>query len=243
VFSQFIGEKRKVLIIGDDMGYDYFYLKDRGKDVTVLDISKQYHIRDFVLGDVTQGIGFPDKTFDTVTMGEVLEHLFEDVFALQEVRRVLKDDGKLVLSVPFLSDKSEFHVRVHSPRTIRRLLSYSGFRIVDYIERGGLVTFGSLVHKIESFILKVVKLVYLALGKDKRGSEDFDMGFRGAINSRLSKVVVPIDIAMGRRRLWILKMSRYYGCFILAEKTEVRFDPRQENIEAFQRGLRQFSPE
>jgi SAM-dependent methyltransferase len=43
---------------------------------------------------------FPDDHFDSVIILETLEHMMNPYYALVEIRRVLKEDGKLVCSVP-----------------------------------------------------------------------------------------------------------------------------------------------
>lgn len=49
--------------------------------------------------DVTR-LGFSDHTFDIVTSIEVIEHLAKPENYVAEIRRVLKDNGMLVLSTP-----------------------------------------------------------------------------------------------------------------------------------------------
>jgi 2-polyprenyl-3-methyl-5-hydroxy-6-metoxy-1,4-benzoquinol methylase len=43
-----------------------------------------------------------EEAYDVVVMSEVLEHLHDPQAALANVRRSLRDEGKLVLTVPFL---------------------------------------------------------------------------------------------------------------------------------------------
>lgn len=43
---------------------------------------------------------FEDKTFDAINCSAVLEHLFYPLELLKEVKRVMKDDGYLLLSLP-----------------------------------------------------------------------------------------------------------------------------------------------
>jgi len=50
-----------------------------------------------IVHDVERGIPFPDETFDEVYSKNNLEHLRNVGFHFQEVYRVLKKDGKLVL--------------------------------------------------------------------------------------------------------------------------------------------------
>jgi SAM-dependent methyltransferase len=84
--------------------------------------------------------GFPDGYFDVVTLWHVLEHLPDPRTDLAEVRRVLRDDGLLVLEVPNI-DSPTFricrehwfpldiprHIQHFSPTSIQRLLHRVGF--------------------------------------------------------------------------------------------------------------------
>jgi len=47
-----------------------------------------------------QHLDFPDQCFDLVIWEEMLEHLDQPLFALEEGRRVLRPRGKIILSVP-----------------------------------------------------------------------------------------------------------------------------------------------
>jgi ubiquinone/menaquinone biosynthesis C-methylase UbiE len=53
--------------------------------------------------DVTKGLPFPDKSFDSVTILEVLEHFDgrEQLALLREAARVLEVGGQLVISIPY----------------------------------------------------------------------------------------------------------------------------------------------
>jgi 2-polyprenyl-3-methyl-5-hydroxy-6-metoxy-1,4-benzoquinol methylase len=47
--------------------------------------------------------GYPDNFFDVVVMWDVLEHVYDSVKELAEVRRVLKDDGLFMARIPNLT--------------------------------------------------------------------------------------------------------------------------------------------
>lgn len=49
---------------------------------------------------VGQGIAFPDQHFDVVTLFDSIEHMPDPIAALEEAKRVTKDDGLIVISTP-----------------------------------------------------------------------------------------------------------------------------------------------
>ncbi len=51
-------------------------------------------------GDLDSGIEFNKDMFDLIWAGDVLEHVFDPIFLLKEIRRVLKKDGYLFFSIP-----------------------------------------------------------------------------------------------------------------------------------------------
>lgn len=90
-------------------------------------------------GELT-GAAFPESFFDVVTLWHVTEHLPHPLTELAEVRRILRDDGLLVLEVPnsdCLTRKlcgarwSQLDVPRHlqhfTPKTLEQALSYAGF--------------------------------------------------------------------------------------------------------------------
>jgi SAM-dependent methyltransferase len=62
-----------------------------------LDVKKFPHVR----ADV-EHLPIGDNMFDTVVCLEVMEYVIDPQETLSEIRRVLKPDGKLILSTPFL---------------------------------------------------------------------------------------------------------------------------------------------
>jgi len=92
-----------------------YYLRDRFKENYGFDISrsdiatakllnKDNNII-FSVGDILQ-IDHKDNYFDTIVCSEVLEHVADRAKAMKELKRVLKNNGLLVISVPH--DKYSF---------------------------------------------------------------------------------------------------------------------------------------
>ena len=71
-------------------------------------------------------INFKDNTFDTVVALEALEHTKDDNLFLSEIKRVLKDDGYLIICTP-ISDETmgigAWHFREYNKEELRNLIS------------------------------------------------------------------------------------------------------------------------
>lgn len=85
-------------------------------------------------------IPFKNKTFDSVLLVEIMEHIVpsKTFKALAEAKRVLKDGGKLILSVPLNEPLEEIikegknpsgHVRIYTPDLIKAELIIAGFTV------------------------------------------------------------------------------------------------------------------
>jgi SAM-dependent methyltransferase len=77
---------------------------------------------------------FKDEEFDSVITNQVLEHVFNPTEFLAEVNRVLKQQGILLLTVPFVWDEHEqpFDYARYSSFGIRDLLEKHGFEILEH---------------------------------------------------------------------------------------------------------------
>ena len=71
---------------------------------------------------------FEPNSFDSVVCNQVLEHVFEPDAFIREIGRVLKNEGQLLLSVPFVWDEHE------QPRDFGR---YSSFGLTALLDRNG----------------------------------------------------------------------------------------------------------
>ena len=82
----------------------YERLDELGFKVTAADLDDdrfRYKGRiDFKNCDVTQRLPFPDASFDYLVFIEIIEHLRNPHFVVAELSRLLKPEGKLILSTP-----------------------------------------------------------------------------------------------------------------------------------------------
>lgn len=81
-----------------------------------------------------QGNRFPfdDSSFDGVLFNQVLEHVFNPDEFLAEVFRVVKPEGRILLTVPFVWDEHEqpFDYARYSSFGLRHLLEKHGFQVL-----------------------------------------------------------------------------------------------------------------
>ena len=78
-------------------------------------------------------IPFPDGHFDSVFSAEVFEHIFNLEEILDEVRRVLKIDGTMLITVPFARREHDvpFDFARYTSFGIKHLLEKHGFEVVE----------------------------------------------------------------------------------------------------------------
>lgn len=81
-------------------------------------------------------IPFDDATFDSAITSQVLEHVFTPDAFLTEINRVLKPNGKLLLTVPFVWDEHEqpYDYARYSSFGLKALLLKNGFDVEIHIK-------------------------------------------------------------------------------------------------------------
>lgn len=101
------GTQRTLLDVGCGIGTIALELQKRGYVVKGIDFSSvaveksRERGLDAILSDVDRdGLKFPDRSFDVVWAGDVIEHVFDPIYLIEEVARVLKSEGSFLLTVP-----------------------------------------------------------------------------------------------------------------------------------------------
>jgi methionine biosynthesis protein MetW len=149
----------KVLdLAGGDGSVSEWLMKSVGCDVTLVDISevalekaKSRGIKKVFCGNIDEEpLPFEDATFDNVFWGDNIEHLYNPMFTLQEIKRVLRGGGRVIISFPnmgywyyryyylkygeiirtegTLNEPWEWeHIRFFNLKIIRKMLTRTGF--------------------------------------------------------------------------------------------------------------------
>ena len=139
----------RVLDVGAKWGGLGVRLREAGLDIayTGLDLSEANvraaaaHHLDVRRADVTQALPVRDGEFDCAFCLELLEHLTSPVSLLEEMRRVLADGGRAVVSVPspyswvevyrelFGRHDPEGHLNAFTTPVMQNLAAVAGFRV------------------------------------------------------------------------------------------------------------------
>lgn len=135
----------KLLDIGCGPGTFLLQMKNRGYDVCGVDISSQAcriarRKKLKIYSGELKRHRFPSKSFDIVTLWHVFEHLYNPSDTLKEIRRILKDDGILIMETPNINCFSfeifrGYHFHLDSPRhlyhwtqnSMKLILNKNGF--------------------------------------------------------------------------------------------------------------------
>jgi len=163
----------RVLDVGCAAGYFLRVMRDHGHDVHGVELSpaiakeaiaalgsEAVHIG--TLDDAVAAMDYQDRSFDLVTLWDVIEHVPDPQALLRRLRQLIKPGGKLLLETQNVGSrwaallgrrwhhyKHHEHLYHFTEATIRRLLADCGFRTLDVGARyaGKYVSFAFLAER------------------------------------------------------------------------------------------------
>jgi len=145
---------------------------------SIEDLKKGFGISDIYYGDVVRNEYSTDLrsySFDCIVLGDVLEHLDNLGIALRNIKRLMKDNTLLILTVPnafclfnvkaILTGKENVHPRHTfwpSYETMRFLLDKNGFSVISfrYCFCGDYGT-STIRRKVFYKVVRILRLDYL----------------------------------------------------------------------------------
>jgi len=188
------GSGRKLLDVGCSSGEKLQTFRKRGFEVFGVDMAadaiKRANDRfgdGFSCGKL-EDVHYESDSFDVVRIDNTLEHIQKPKELLQEIRRILRPGGLLLVYVPngesltmhllkgySINSWIPFHIALYSPKTLRSLLSEAGFAEVR-----------TLSHAPPALLLSSVSQL---LGKHKA----VDLGIAGQL---LSAWMLPATLVL-----------------------------------------------
>jgi len=132
----------RMLEIGFRDGENLVYLRNRGIDIDGIEVNAAAveHARELGCqaheADIQQRTHYQDQEFDLISACRVLEHCFAPDQALREMHRILKDDGRVVIEVPFEESFDINLIHGHSslfrnPEHAESIFENAGFSVVN----------------------------------------------------------------------------------------------------------------
>lgn len=124
--------KGALLEVGCGEGRGIEILKKHANQYTALErhgaivekLRQKYPDVDFRQAVVPPFHGIPDNSFDSVVSFQVIEHIKDDRFFLQEIFRVLKPGGKALITTPNIKmslTRNPWHVREYTAEQLKKL--------------------------------------------------------------------------------------------------------------------------
>ena len=98
---------------------------------------------------------FTDSFFDYVISNQVLEHVFEPGPFMEEIYRILKPNGLLLITVPFVWDEHEipYDYGRYTSFGLNHLISKKGFKIIEQYKSSSYVD--TLAQMFSSYIYTI----------------------------------------------------------------------------------------
>ncbi len=129
-------EPENKFVAGIDIGMNGFKmckdLTDKRVSLLYLDISRER-------------MPFCDNTFDIVNFTETIEHIDNPFWAISEIKRVMKDNGHLIITFPEQEDQAgawggehaHLYTGLFRRCDFRRFMMQLFFKLISYSENGG----------------------------------------------------------------------------------------------------------
>jgi SAM-dependent methyltransferase len=119
----------------------YGVYKDMVTDIVCVDWDNSPHGSEFLdeACDLSQELPFENDSFDTVILSDVLEHLPDPYLLLREVARILRNNGKLLVSVPFMYNLHEcpYDYYRYTEHAVKFLTERSNLTLIESRVLGG----------------------------------------------------------------------------------------------------------
>lgn len=117
-------------------------------------------------------IPFPDESFDSVFCSEVFEHVFNLDEIIVEIKRVIKPNGKILVTVPFTWHEHEtpYDFGRYTSFGIKHLFEKNGFELIDYRKSGNFIRvnfqlwalyFYSSINTKNAFVDFVLRMLFI----------------------------------------------------------------------------------
>lgn len=184
----------KILNVGCGPGRSSQYLSKFSKvtsieyDKECCEFASEKTGLEIINGSITQ-LPFSDKSFDLVCAFDVIEHVEDDQLAVNEMKRVVKEDGVIFITVPaFMSlwshhDVINHHFRRYKIKEIERLFEKQkeGNKI--------FVSYFNFILFLPIYLIRQLSNLFISDEKRPGSGSDFETFKPGIMNTLLYNVL------------------------------------------------------
>lgn len=134
-------------------------------------------IGDHIYTGTLEDAGFVDSWFDAITMWSLLEHVPDPRSTLNETKRILKEDGVLLIAVPNINYlllrkrmaklilrpftlHPDEHLCHFSQHTLRAMLSQTGFKVIEETVMDPFTLGGKLSFVVKTGAFALARLLF-----------------------------------------------------------------------------------
>lgn len=158
IMSDLVGKNRHVLDLGCNTGNFLKLIQKNNKNIEGVEISQkiakigQKKGLKIKIADLGKTFPYLKNTFDTITAGEIIEHIYDTDLFLKEIKRILKPNGYLILSTPNIAtlgrrimllfginplietslENASGHIRYFTKKSLEQLLEKHNFKIIKF---------------------------------------------------------------------------------------------------------------
>lgn len=158
IMSDLVGKNRHILDLGCNTGNFLKLIKKNNKNIEGVEISQkiakigQKKGLKIKIADLSKTFPYRRNTFDTITAGEIIEHIYDTDFFLKEIKRILKPNGYLIISTPNIAtlgrrimllfginplietslENASGHIRYFTKKSLEQLLKKHSFKTVKF---------------------------------------------------------------------------------------------------------------
>ena len=182
------------------------FLEEYSKTYTSLDWqSSQHEVEPDIKADLNRELPLESRSYDTVFMISVIEHLSNPLRAIQEIDRIMRLDGKLIVQVPWMwrTHEEPFDYFRFTPYALEELMKGVNLEIIYFEAMGSIFTTVAL------------KMTYFFARLNRPASVWRRLGFIPPLCYVIQRVAIVLERYDGDRT------SEATGYFLVAKKSSI----------------------
>ena len=205
--QKLIDKNNNILEVGCGTGGNLEMLKAFGKVFAIetnkqaYDFSKRIKNVESAIGALPNNNPFSNKKFNIIALFDVLEHIEDDLLALQSLNKCLEKDGKIIITVPAYMfmwsrhDEYHHHFRRYTRQSLCQLCEQADYKV-------------EFITAFNTILLPIAIIIRL-LSKLSSNDKPLQTGGKNKMVNGILKFFFKAETALNNARGWPLGLSIY----------------------------------